>query len=626
MSHLILTDFERYLFNQGNYFKAYEKMGSHLIKTANKTGFYFQVWIPNVKAVYVVGDFNNWTLTHLLTYQQTTELWHGFIEDVKIKSNYKYAIITQDDQIIYKADPFAFYCEKPPATASVTYDLDQYHWQDDVWMKNRKKHDPFTTPFNIYEVHLGSWRLKPDKTNYDYIELADILIPYVKDMGYTHIELMPIMEHPFAGSWGYQTTGYYAPTSRFGTPDGFMYFIDKCHQANIGVILDWVCSHFCRDEHGLGLFNSSKLYEINDHPQWGTYNFDYGNIKVRNFLIANAFYWLDKYHIDGFRVDGVTSMLYLNYGITDETKKRFNDDGSDQNRDAIAFLQLLNQQIGTAYPDVIMIAEESTAYPLVTYPISDNGLGFHFKWDMGWMNDTLRYLKTDFNHRHDLHHLLTFSLMYTFNENFILPLSHDEVVHGKASLISKMPGDYWRQFAGLRLLAFYQIAHPGAKLNFMGNEIGQFIEWRYFEEIEWFLINYESHQKHHDYIRSLNHLYLNEPGLFRCDHSWQGFDWIDPNNDQQSIISFIRHGINEEDDLLFILNFQPDTYPVYRIGVNTEGYYHEIFNSDHLAYGGSNKINNKIIKSEPIPHHGHQNSITVQIPPLGGIVIKRSKV
>ena len=477
---------------------------------------------------------------------------------------------------------------------------------------------------NIYEVHLGSWKQHgknaEDPFFFSYRELAKELTSYVKDMGYTYVELMPVMEHPFDGSWGYQTTGYYAPTSRYGLPKDFKYLIDCFHQAGIGVILDWVPGHFCRDAHGLCRFNGSELFESEEHVEWGTYKFDYSRPEVRSFLISNAIFWLEEYHVDGIRVDGVSSMLYLNYGIDDPAQKRFNHKGGEEDLVAQAFLQELNEVIGRLHPDVFTVAEESTAWPLVTYPPEEGGLGFHYKWDMGWMNDTLRYCALDFPFRDGSHQLLTFSMMYAFNENFILPLSHDEVVHGKCSLIQRMPGDYWRQFAGLRLLLMYLMCHSGGKLNFMGNEIGQFIEWRFYESLEWFLLDYDAHARHQKFVKAMNHCYLNTPSLWQQNYDWSGYQWLDANNQDQSILLFKRQGKKEDDFTIILLNFQPDTYKEYKIGVPAAGAYREIFNSDREEFGGSNHINPRPLKTKKGVYHGQEQYIEIIVPPIGAVI------
>ena len=626
MGNFVLTSDEQYLFAQGTYYHSFLKFGAHPYFENEQQGYHFQVWCPNVKTVSVVGDFNNWNINaNILTPLNNSGIWYGFIPNIRDCYSYKYAIMTTNNEVLYKADPYAFYAGIAPETTSMTFDIDNFAWQDDKWLKKRKRQNKMTSPLNIYEVHLGSWKTEKDGSHYSYQRLTQELIPYVKTMGYTHIELMPVMEHPFGGSWGYQITGYYAPTSRYGNPKEFMQFINTCHLNDIGVILDWVPGHFCRDAHGLGRFNGKKMYESSDHEQWGTYNFDYSKGQVLSFLISNAFYWLEKYHIDGFRMDGVTSMLYLNYGSISNRKKRLNIYGKEENLDAINFIQNVNTKIGIKFADVIMIAEESTAWPLVTYPPDAGGLGFHFKWDMGWMNDTLNYIKTDFPYRYNNHNLLTFSMMYAFNENFILPLSHDEVVHGKASLIGRMPGDYWKQFAGLRLLALYQICHPGAKLSFMGNEFAQFIEWRYYETLEWFLLKYDSHRLHQAFVAKLNHLYLKEKALFELDHSWAGFDWIDADNSDQSVLIFKRCANNSDQDLIIVLNFLTDAHEHFRIGVDSLGTYKELLNTDDQTFGGSNVINKGKLKSENVPFHKQPYSLTLRIPPIGGLIIKKIK-
>ena len=633
MEEKVLNEEEIFLFNQGTYYRGYCKFGAHPGKKSGKPGTYFALWAPNVESVTVVGTFNGWRDgEHVMTPVQSSGIWQVFIPDAKKGDLYKYVIEKADGGKIFKADPYAFEAELRPGTASRITDLEGYLWNDRDWLKKRRELPCLQQPFNIYEVHLGSWKhhetAPADKIEtyqsrfYTYRELAATLVPYVVEMGYTHIELMPVMEHPFDGSWGYQVTGYYSPTSRYGTPGDFMYFVDTCHQAGIGVILDWVPGHFCRDSHGLGLFTGEALFEIEDHGQWGTYKFDFGRPEVKSFLISNALFWLDQYHIDGFRVDGVSSMLCLNFGIEDESKFRKNIYGGDGDLNAISFIQEFNRAVGTYYPDVFTAAEESAAWPLVTFPPEAGGLGFHLKWDMGWMNDTLRYMELDFDHRSKNHNLLTFSMMYAFSENFLLPLSHDEVVHGKKSLIGRMPGDYWRQFAGLRLLALYQMCHTGAKLNFMGNEIGQFIEWRYYEGIEWFLLDYETHSKHQNFIKHLNKLYLQEKALWELNFDRQGFTWLDPDNSRQNILVFIRKGTSENDLVIVVLNFAPETYEHYRIGVPVPGSYRELINSDDIQFGGSGKVNFPALLSKEIPAHNQKCSVEITVPPLGGTVIK----
>jgi len=619
-----LSSEERFLFGEGTYYYSYQKLGAHAVKSDGVCGYNFALWAPDVKSVHVAGSFNNWDETQYPMYcDNNTGIWYTFIPDIKAGESYKYYIKTHDEREFYKADPYAFYTECPPETASRLSDCKEYRWKDAVWMRKRAEGSVFEKPMNIYEVHLGSWKCHEDGTLYTYRELADELIPYVVDMGYTHIELLPVMEHPFGGSWGYQTTGYFAPTSRQGTPDDFKYFVERCHRKGLGVILDWVPGHFCRDAHGLGQFNGGKLFESDDHEQWGTYRFDFERGEVCSFLISSVFYWLSEFHVDGIRVDGVTSMLYLNFGTLNEQKKRYNQYGGEEDIAAVEFIKRLNTAVGKFFPNVMMMAEESTSWPLVTYPPEKGGLGFHFKWDMGWMNDTLKYMKTDFPYRPYNHNLLTFSMMYAFNENFVLSLSHDEVVHGKLSLIGRMPGDYWRKFAGMRALTLYQMCHTGAKLNFMGSEIAQFIEWRYYEGLEWFLTEYDAHRDYQHFVKELNAFYKKQKALWQKSYSWEGFEWLDADNNEQSIISFIRKGIRPSDDLVILLNFHPNVYFDYRIGVPQKGVYEEIFNSDRVEFGGSGKINAVPVESEEVAFHGKQHSVRITVPPIGGVVLKR---
>ena len=481
---------------------------------------------------------------------------------------------------------------------------------------------------NIYEVHLGSWKQQeqpedPDYPFLSYRQLAEELIPYAAEMGYTHLELLPVMEHPFDGSWGYQVTGFFAPTSRYGAPQDFMYFVDQAHQHGLGVILDWVPGHFCRDAHGLGRFNGKMLFEGADHPEWGTYKFDFARSEVRGFLISSALYWLSCFHADGIRVDGVTSMLYLNFGLPDWAEKTYNAQGGEENTAAVEFLRQLNDAVHAYAPGAITVAEESSAWPHVTGDTASGGLGFDYKWDMGWMNDTLEYCKTDFPFRSYHHNQLTFSMAYGFSERFILPLSHDEVVHGKLSLMGRMPGDYWRKFAGLRLLAMYQLTHPGGKLSFMSTEYGPFIEWREYESLEWFLLDYPAHRMHRDYVQRLNRLYRDTPALWQDDHSWEGFHWLDADDSTQSILLFRRTGREKTKAVTVLLNFQPNVYSDFCIGVPYPGQYRELFNSDAGSFGGSGKENPGILKAEPIPCHGEKWSVCVQVPPIGGILLQK---
>ncbi len=602
-----LTKEEIYLYGIGKYYRSYEKLGAHFGAFMGKEGTSFVVFAPDVKAVYVCGEWNEWTYKSCPLRHIGSGIWSCFVPYLTQSTSYKYYIETHDGKGFYKADPYAFYAEMRPGTASKSYNLDGFSWDDEAFMKNRA--DYVEKPMNIYEIHLGSWKRKPDGGFYDYTELADNLVPYIKENGYTHIELLPICEHPLDASWGYQVTGYFAPTSRYGTPHQLMTLINECHKAGIGVIMDWVPSHFCKDAHGLGRFNGSMLYESGEHIQWGTYKFDYSRPQVRSFLISSALYWLDKYHIDGIRVDGVSSMLYLNF-CGDEPNRR-NRYGGYEDLDAIAFLKEFNSVIHENYKDVFTVAEEASAYPHVT---GKEGLGFTYKWNMGWMNDTLEYFSKDCIYRKYHHKLLNFSMMYNYDENFILPLSHDEVVHGKLSLLNRMPGDYWRKFAGLRLLYLFQMTHPAPKLSFMGNELAPFIEWREYESLEWFMLGYDMHRNFSGYIKDLNHLYLNEPALYSMDAVPEGFHWLDADNAEQSIISFERFG-KDGSRLIAVLNFTPATYTDYPLKIAIDGEYMEIFNSDAGIYGGSCKVNEKPLISE-------KGSLKLTIPPLGGTVLK----
>lgn len=640
--YLISQD-DVYLMGKGAWYRSYDKLGAHPAAQNGEDGFNFAVWAPDVASVRVVGEFNGWDpeADHLFC-TETGGIWCGFVPGVHEDQCYKYAIEpTPGAELIYKADPYAFHAQCPPDTASVTKDIRHYEWGDNDWILARSRQDMLKAPLNIFEVHLGSWKRHDDGLNGNgteppegetaggsyltYDELSVELVDYVKKMGYTHIELLPIMEHPFDGSWGYQVTGYYAPTSRYGSPKEFMHFVDACHQAGIGVILDWVPGGFCKDAHGLGMFTGRKLYEEKEHPNWGTYKFDLSKGCVRTFLISNALYWIDQYHADGLRMDGVSSMLYLNFGIDDPSQKRFNVKGTEEDLSASDFIRKTNTAVGRYHPDVMMIAEESTAWPLVTYPPEVGGLGFNFKWDMGWMNDTLHYCQTDFPWRPGNHKLLTFSIMYAFNENFILPLSHDEVVHGKCSLIGRMPGDYWRQFAGMRALAFYQMTHPGGKLSFMGNEIAQWIEWREYEGIQYFMAKeYKAHHDQQVFVAALNRLYAEEPALWQLGYAADGFEWIDADNAKQSLISFVRKGDDPKDDLAIIINFDVAAHENYRVGIPTPGIWEEIFTSDEKRFGGSGIRNEGQILSEETPWNGRENSVVLRIPALGGIVLKRT--
>lgn len=617
-----ITEEKLYLFNQGQYFHSYRIFGAHPVEG----GVRFTVWCPEVKSVGVIGSFNDWTPQYL-TPQGSTGVYSGIIPEANPGDLYKYRITTAAGETFDKADPYAFWAEVRPGTASRIAQLDGYTWHDGRYQAIRRS-TKSPRPMNIYEVHLGSWKQQehpedPDYPFLSYRQLADELIPYAKDMGYTHLELLPVMEHPFDGSWGYQVTGFFAPTSRYGRPQDFMYFVDQAHQHGLGVILDWVPGHFCRDAHGLGRFNGKMLFEGADHPEWGTYKFDFTRSEVRGFLISSALYWLGCYHADGIRVDGVTSMLYLNFGLPDWAEKTYNNQGGEENTAAVEFLRQLNDAVHTFAPGAITVAEESSAWPHVTGDTASGGLGFDYKWDMGWMNDTLEYCKTDFPFRSYHHNKLTFSMAYGFSERFILPLSHDEVVHGKLSLMGRMPGDYWRKFAGLRLLALYQITHPGGKLSFMSTEYGPFIEWREYESLEWFLLDYPAHQMHQDYVKQLNRLYQNTPALWQDDHSWEGFHWLDADDSAQSILLFRRTGREKTKAVTVLLNFQPEVYSDFRIGVPYPGQYQELLSSDATEFGGSGKGNPDILKAEPVPCHGEKWSVRVTVPPIGGILLQK---
>lgn len=612
---------EIYLFNHGKLFHSYLRFGAHRVKLNNRIGVHFAVWAPNAKGVNVAGSFNHWQGDfHRMEREGETGVWTLFIPELAEGALYKYEITDQHGRRFLKADPFAFFSEYRPNTASIIYFLEGYAWNDDGWRAKRKE-GLAPEPALIYEVHPGSWKRKDNDAFYSYGDYADELVAYMKETGFTHLELLPVMEHPFDGSWGYQITGYYAPTSRYGKPHDLMLLIDKCHQAGIAVILDWVPGHFCKDAHGLANFDGTALFEREEHLEWGTLKFDFSRREVWSFLISNALFWFDLYHIDGLRVDGVTSMLRLDYGRQDGQWKP-NALGGRENLEAVAFLRELNKVVFAHYPYALMIAEESTDWPFVTRPAYDGGLGFNYKWNMGWMNDTLKYIQTPFAARRNCHNLLTFSLVYAFSENFILPFSHDEVVHGKKSLIDRMPGDYWQKFAGLRLLYLYQACHPGKKLLFMGGEFGQFIEWRYYSALEWFLLDHEKHRQLLDYMKALNHFYRREKPLWEIDYDWNGFAWLDADNSKQSILIFQRQALDPENFLIILLNFLPACYQDFRVGVPQEGVFKEVFNSDFLSFGGSGLENKDRLPTEPIPWHGKQYSIRIKIPPLGGVILR----
>lgn len=598
----------------------YDYFGAHIETHYKKSGVMFRVWAPNAEAVSLVGDFNEWDKTaHKMQRHPDTGFWEIFVPGLKQFDSYKYAVFSNSGTVHLKADPFAFHSETRPGTASKVFDLSGYKWSDDEYMKERAEKNLYQSPMNIYEVHASSWRKYADGNNYDYVKLAKELVPYVKKMGYTHIELMPISEYPFDGSWGYQVTGYYAPTSRFGTPKDFMKLVDEFHKAGIGVILDWVPAHFPKDEHGLFEFDGSCCFEYTDpnkreHEGWGTRVFDYGKNEVRAFLISNANYWFDKYHIDGLRVDAVASMLYLDYDRQDKAWTP-NIYGGNENLEAIDFLKRLNESVFAKHKGIMMIAEESTAWPLVTKPTDVGGLGFNFKWNMGWMNDMLSYMSLDPIYREYNHDKLTFSLFYAFSENYILPLSHDEVVHGKCSLVRKMgASEYADKFASLRAFLAYMMAHPGKKLLFMGQEFAQFDEWYYKEELQWNLLEYPLHKKIQDFVKKLNNLYIKSTPLWELDTTWEGFQWIAHDDYKQNVISFRR--INEAgDEIIVICNFSSRQYDNYRIGLPQSGTYRQILSTDSEAFGGENRaIGN--VKAEEEPFHNLPYSAEFTLPPF----------
>ncbi|MFV8829237.1 1,4-alpha-glucan branching protein GlgB [Alkalihalobacterium sp. APHAB7] len=623
-----LSEYDLYLFHQGNLFYSYKTLGAHLCSDKEGTsGVRFAVWAPNAEAIRVVGDFNNWNGTnHSMHKINESGIWWCFIPNLEEGIIYKYEIHSKHGGVFLKSDPYAFYSELRPQTASIVTDLNNYKWGDENWQKAKKTRNLLNEPLLIYEVHLGSWKRKDNGEFYTYRELATELIDYVKEMGYTHIEILPITEHPYDRSWGYQSTGYFSVTSRFGTPEDLMYFVDQCHQNGIGVLLDWVPSHFCKDEHGLRLFDGEPLYEYADERKaekkgWGTLSFDFGRSEVNSFLISNAFYWLDMFHIDGIRVDAVSSMLYLNFGREDE-EKILNQYGGEENIEAIQFLRKLNEAVFEVFPNTYMMAEESSSWPLVSAPAYVGGLGFNYKWNMGWMNDMLRYMEMEPIHRKWHHQLLTFSFFYAFKENFILPLSHDEVVHGKKSLLNKMPGDYWQKFANLRAFLGYTMTHPGKKLLFMGSEFGQFDEWKDLEDLDWELLEYPSHKEFSHYMKSLNTFYKYEKSLWELDHHNDGFEWIDPHDYEQSIVSFIRKSKDSKDFVIVVCNFTPIVRYDYHIGVPFMGTYIEAFNSDRQEFGGSNQTLDKPLISEKVTWHNQPYRLTIKVPPLAMLVLK----
>ncbi|MBI5103227.1 MAG: 1,4-alpha-glucan branching protein GlgB [Nitrospirae bacterium] len=625
-----LTDFDVHLLSEGTHFRSYEKLGAHLFEIDGRKGVNFSVWAPNAKTVSVIGDFNQWDASsHQMHLVGNSGIWELFIPGLGEGEVYKFDIRSRYNRHhAIKADPYAFYFEHRPKSASIVHDINKYRWRDGRWMKMRKQKKWVESPVSIYEAHLGSWMRVPEEDDrpLTYRELAGTLIEYVKQMGYTHIELLPVCEHPLDASWGYQTIGYFAPTSRFGTPEDFMFFIDACHNNNIGVILDWAPAHFPRDGHGLGFFDGTYLYEHEDprkgeHRDWGTLIFNYGRHEVRNFLISNALFWLDKYHIDGLRVDAVASMLYLDYS-RNEGEWVPNVHGGRENLEAVEFIKKFNEVTHEYFPGVLTIAEESTAWPGVTKPVYLGGLGFDMKWNMGWMNDMLEYISKDPVYRKYHHNNLTFSLLYAFSENFVLVLSHDEVVHGKRSMLGKMPGDDWRKFANLRLFYGYMFSHPGKKLLFMGSEFGQRNEWNADRSLDWHLLESRPHQRAQRFMQDLNRLYTSEPSLYEVDHDYSGFDWIDFRDVESSIISYSRHARNADDYIVVICNFTPVPRWGYRVGVRDRCFYKEILNSDSRIYGGSDVGNSGGLVSEDTPWHGKPYSLNIVVPPLSVLFFK----
>ena len=644
------------LFYSGRDCRAFDYMGAHPFVQDGEQGYLFRVYAPEAEKVSVMGEFNDWNRDADYMTRDEQGIWEKFIPNIPEYAAYKYSVWAKSGDVFDKSDPYGFHFETRPGNATKAYDLDGYEWGDASWLDWRKKHLPYSNPVNIYECHLGSWKMHEDGNFYSYRQLADELVPYVKEMGYTHIEFMPLTEYPFDGSWGYQVIGYFAATSRYGTPKDLMYLIDKAHQAGLGIIMDWVPAHFPKDGCGLVEFDGSHLYEYADplkmeHKEWGTRVFDYGKVSTRNLLFSSAMFWIEKFHMDGLRVDAVASMLYLDYNRQGEWRPnvhggrenleavdflrvasmlyldynrqgewRPNVHGGRENLEAVDFLRLLNEYILTDHPDVMMIAEESTAWPMVTKPGYDGGLGFNFKWNMGWMNDMLCYCSADPFFRKDMHDKITFSFMYAFSENYILPLSHDEVVHGKCSLISKMPPPYENQFGGLRALYGYMAAHPGKKMLFMGGEFAQFSEWAYQRGLDWMLLDYPAHRQMQAYVKALNHFYLATPQLWEQDTDWRGFEWISHEDNRNNIIAF-RRVAKDGSDIVVVVNFSPEEQQEYRIGVPITGTYEEIFTSDKTEFGGSGMANGKL-KTENKPMHGQEQSIVLKIPRFGVLFLK----
>ncbi|GJN64299.1 1,4-alpha-glucan branching protein GlgB [Faecalibacterium gallinarum] len=614
------ADLPVYLFKQGNNCEAYRFFGAHQKERAGEMGVEFRVWAPHAAAISVVGDFNSWKPgSHPMKKVDDDSIWELFIPGIKEFDVYKYCVTTRGGDLVFKSDPYAFHTETRPSNGSKVYNIDNFVWHDADWQASQKTKDAINGPMNIYEMHAGSWKMQEGDKPYNYSELADLLIPYIQEMGYTHVELLPVMEYPFDGSWGYQVSGYFAPTSRYGTPKDFMAFVDKLHQAGIGVIMDWVPAHFPKDQFGLYMFDGEPCYEDpnprrGEHKEWGTMVFDFGRKEVESFLISSALFWLEQYHIDGLRVDAVASMLYLDYNRRDGEWEP-NKNGGKENLEAVAFLQKLNTTVLGRHPEKYMIAEESTAWPMVTKPASDGGLGFNFKWNMGWMNDMLSYMKTDPLFRSGNHNKVTFSFFYAFSENFVLPISHDEVVHGKCSLINKMPGEYEAKFANLRTFYGYMMAHPGKKLLFMGQEFGQFAEWNEMKPLDWMLLDYDKHKELQLYVKTLNQFYKDHPAFWQVDYSWEGFQWIVPDDFQQSVVAFLRKDAAGK-QILVVCNFNPVLREKYTMGAPVSGTYKEILNSDDVEFGGAGTVHNKSVRSKKKPMHGFDQSITLALPPM----------
>lgn len=622
------NDVPLYLFHEGSNSNAYEYFGSH---RKNKNTVVFRVWAPDAKNVSVTGDFNDWSETEnpMKPLKNSGGVWEAEIKNIKPYDMYKYCITAADGRTLMKCDPYGFHMETRPGTATKYYEIDNcYEWHDEKWVEGRNGKNIYESPVNIYEIHAGSWKQYDDGNFYSYRALADSLVPYVKKMGYTHIEFMPLTEYPFDGSWGYQVTGYFAATSRYGEPKDLMYLVDKCHENGIGVILDWVPAHFPKDANGLYEFDGGPLYEYSDprkgeHYGWGTRVFDFGKNEVRSFLMSSASFWLKKYHLDGIRIDAVASMLYLDYDRKDGEWVP-NKNGGNENLEAVEFLQKLNENIFRDFPYAMMIAEESTSWPMVTKPVFSGGLGFNFKWNMGWMNDILRYFSLDGFFRKYNHDCITFSMFYAFSENFVLPISHDEVVHGKKSLIDKMPGSYDEKFAGVRAFLGYMMAHPGKKLMFMGQEFGQFIEWNYEKGLDWLLLDYPKHRALQNYFKKINEFYKANPAFWQIDYSWEGFSWISSDDKDNSVIAFRR--IDEKGkEIIVVCNFTNVERCDYRIGIPKKGAYKIVFNSDDVDFGGEGKGNKGKLKTESINMHGFEQSISLDLPPMSAIYIKKTR-